>query len=176
MTRPSIWAGPNLLANGTAQFGADGALLLLSFPSLKMGALNDLSLTLARNAAGDDYTLRGHSLDGSMIGRNGSGNVPGVAGAPPVHEDSVTGPFHIDARLDRFAMRDNVAIAPFNLDMSGVGNRISALALSGSLSKTATITGTLENVPGGRKVTLVAGDSDCCCGGCSRLKACAAAR
>ena len=150
-------SGPTLSANGTAQFNADGELTVLSFPSLKMGALNDLSLTLARGPAGDDYTLRGHSLDGSMIGRNGTGSAG--AGAVPVHDENMTGPFHIDARLDRFAMLDNVAIAPFNLDLSGVGTRPGTLSLSGSLSKTATITGGIENTPAGRKLTLNAGDA-----------------
>ena len=44
------------------------------------------------------------------------------------------GRFHIDARLDRMAMRDGVSIMPFNFDLAGVGNRPSALSLSGNLT------------------------------------------
>jgi hypothetical protein len=56
-------------------------------------------------------------------------------------------------------MRDGVAIAPFNLDLSGIGNRPGTLALSGSLSKAAAITAAIEATPAGRKLTLNAGDA-----------------
>ena len=152
--------GPNLTANGTAQFDGNGALTVLSFPSVKMGALNDLSVTLTRTPSGDDYTLRGHSLDGSMIGRNGT-TTPGAsaaAGATP-QADSMNGPFRISARLDRFAMRDDVAIAPFNMDLSGIGNRPGTLTMSGALSKTAPITAAIEPTAEGRKLTIAVGDA-----------------
>ena len=63
-------AGPNLTANGTANFDKNGGLTQLNFPTVKLGTLNDLSFVLARSAQGDTYTLRGHSLDGSLVGRN----------------------------------------------------------------------------------------------------------
>ncbi len=150
--------GPNLSATGTAQFGADGGLSVLNFTSLKMGALNDLSVILTRTAAGDDYNLRGHSLDGSMIGRNGAAPPAGSSAAAAASSD-ISGPFHINARLDRLAMRHGVTIAPFNLDLAGIGNRPSALNLSGSLSKTANIRAVLETNTAGRKLTLEAGDA-----------------
>ena len=50
--------GPNLTANGTANFDKNGALTQLNFPTVKMGTLNDLSFVLARNPQGDTYTLR----------------------------------------------------------------------------------------------------------------------
>ena len=152
-------AGPNLTANGTAQFDANGGLTVLNLPSVKMGALNDLSVTLLRTASGNDYTLRGHSLDGSMIGRNGT-TTPGGNDAPPTAQaDPMGGPFHISARLDRFGMRDGVAIAPFNMELSGIGTRPGALTLSGALSKTAPISAAIEAMPAGRKLTINAGDA-----------------
>ena len=150
--------GPTVAATGTAQFDGTGALTVLNFPSVKMGALNDLSVMRVSTASGDDYTLRGRSLDGSMIGRNGATAPAGSAGAG-APADSMNGPFHINARLDRFAMRDGVSIAPFNLDLSGIGIRPGTLALSGSLSKTAPITAAIEATPAGRKLTLNAGDA-----------------
>ena len=152
--------GPVLNATGTANFDKAGALTVLNFSSVKMGALNDLSFQLNRTAAGDDYILRGHSLDGSRIGRNGSNEAPG--GGQPMADDTPDGHFHINAKLDRFAMRDGVSIMPFNLDLAGIGSRPSALALSGALAlgtRTAPIAANLENVGGGRKVTLTAGDT-----------------
>jgi Protein of unknown function/AsmA-like C-terminal region len=151
--------GPNLAANGTASFDRSGSLSVLNFASVKMGALNDLSFVLTRSPAGDDYVLRGHSLDGSLIGRNvGGTNGAAASGSQPPRDDTPTGPFHIDAKLDRLGMRDGVAIAPFNLDLAGIGNKPSALTLSGGIGKGA-ISGNIETSPTGRKLTLDVGDA-----------------
>lgn len=155
--------GPVLNLTGSANFDKNGELTVLNFPSVKMGALNDLSFQLQRTANGDDYILRGHSLDGSKVGRNGSDEKPGGgATAAPAADDTPEGRFHINARLDRMAMRDGVAIAPFNLELGGIGNRPSQLALSGNLtmgSKSAPIAASMETGEQGRKVTLTAGDT-----------------
>lgn len=155
--------GPVLNANGTATFARDGSLSVLNFPSVKMGALNDLSFQLTHTANSNDYVLRGRSLDGSRIGRNGTNEAPGGAnGTVEAQDDTPDGRFHISAQLSRLAMRDNVAIAPFNLDLAGIGNRPSALSLSGDLTmagKTAPIAAGLETTGTGRKVTLTAGDA-----------------
>jgi hypothetical protein len=153
--------GPVLNATGTANFNRDGALTVLNFPSVRMGPLNDLSFQLTRGANGNEYVLRGRSLDGSKIGRNGTNEVPG--GAAQAQDDTPEGPFRINARLDRLAMRDGVAIMPFNLDLAGIGNRPSVLALSGNLAMTdrvvSPIAANLEAVAQGRKVTLTSGDA-----------------
>jgi hypothetical protein len=93
--------GPNVTANGTAQFDGDGRLTQLNFSSVKMGALNDLSVILNRTPSGEEYILRGHSLDGSMIGRNGTA-AAGPDAPPTARADGMSGPFHINARLDRW--------------------------------------------------------------------------
>ncbi|MEO8301266.1 MAG: DUF3971 domain-containing protein, partial [Rhizomicrobium sp.] len=101
-------SGPVLNLNGTADFDRNGDLRVLNFPSVRMGPLNDLSFQLSRGSNGDDYLLRGHSLDGSKIGRTGSNEQPGgTAGPPP--DDTPTGKFHINAKLDRLAMREGVS-------------------------------------------------------------------
>jgi len=156
-------SGPVLNATGTANFDKNGELTILSFPSVKMGPLNDLSFRLARNGSSNDYTLRGKSLDGSKVGRNGTNEAPGGASATvDAQDDTPEGRFHINARLDRMAMRDGVAIAPFNLDLAGVGVRPAALTLSGNLTmgtRAAPIAADLETSAAGRKVTLTAGDA-----------------
>ena len=152
-------SGPVLNLNGTADFDHNGDLRQLDLPSVKMGSLNDLSFQLTRSDAGDDYVLRGRSLDGSKIGRTGSNEQPG-AGAPP--DDTPEGGFHINAKLDRMAMRDGVSIMPFTFDLAGVGNRPSALSLSGNVtmgSKSGPIAATLETSATGRKVTLTNSDA-----------------
>jgi len=155
--------GPVLNLTGSATFNRNGELSVLNFPSVKMGALNDLSFQLQRTANGDDYILRGHSLDGSKVGRNGSNEAPGGGvTAAPANDDAPEGRFHVNARLDRMAMRDGVAIAPFNLELGGIGIRPSQLGLSGNLTmgnKSAPIAATLETSGQGRKVTLTAGDT-----------------
>ena len=160
------FSGPGLSANGSASFDGQGGLARVDFPSVKMGALNDLSFTMVHAPAGDTYTVRGHSLDGSLIGRNPNATPggPGVNASVPPHGDTLTGNFHIDARLDRFAMRDGVFIAPFAMDVSGQGERLAALNLSGTIGQGPAaqgkpITALLENTPEGRKVTVRAGDA-----------------
>lgn len=149
--------GPNITAAGTASFDRNGALSVLNFTSVKMGPENDLAFTLTRTAAGNDYVLRGRSLDGSLIGRDVGESGPTAKGGG--HDDTPVGAFHIDAKLERFAMRDGMAIAPFNLDLAGVGNKPSALTLSGGLGKSGTISGSMSNTATGRSLTLQASDA-----------------
>jgi hypothetical protein len=154
-------SGPVLNLYGTADFDRNGELRVLNFPSVRMGPLNDLSFQLARGSNGDDYLLRGHSLDGSKIGRTGSNEQPGGAAGVPT-DDTPTGKFHISAKLDRMAMRDGVSIMPFSFDLAGIGNRPSALALSGNIAmgaKSAPIAANLESSATGRKVTLTSNDA-----------------
>ncbi len=156
--------GPNLAANGTANFDRNGVLTTLNFPSVKMGTLNDLSFTLARTPQLDSYTLRGHSMDISLVGRDGNTNSSGANASAPAPDETPNGAFRIDARLDRAAMRDGVVIAPFALDLSGVGNRPGTLMLSGTLTqagvtRTGPLAANIEALPAGRKLTLTAGDA-----------------
>ena len=149
--------GPVFSLNGTASFGKNGDLTVLNLPSVRMGALNDLSFQLVRGPNGDDYTLRGHSLDGSKIGRTGSNEQPGGTQAASQPADVMPeGRLHIDARLDRLAMRNGVSIAPLNLVMGLNGNRPSALNLSGNVvqgSKSAPLAANLDTSATGRKVS-----------------------
>jgi len=154
-------SGPVLNLNGTADFDRNGDLRVLNFPSVRMGPLNDLSFVLSRGSNGDDYLVRGRSMDGSKIGRTGSNEQPGGAAGPPA-DDTPTGKFHINVKLDRLAMRDGVSIMPFSFDLAANGNRPSALALSGNVTmggKSTPIAANLEAGATGRKVTLTSGDA-----------------
>jgi hypothetical protein len=158
--------GPTLAANGTATFDSRGALTQLNFPSVKMGTLNDFSFILAHAPSGETYILRGHEMDGSLVGRNGSttSSSPGANASTPAPDETPTGSFHIDARLDRVALRDGVAIAPFAMDLTGTGNRPGTLTLSGSLtqagvSRAAPLTASMVPSAAGRQLTLAAGDA-----------------
>ncbi|HEX4636027.1 MAG TPA: AsmA-like C-terminal region-containing protein [Rhizomicrobium sp.] len=155
--------GPVLNLSGTADFNHNGDMTVLNLPMVRMGPLNDLSFQLSRGSQGDDYLLRGRSLDGSKIGRTGSSEqLGGTAAASQPFDDTPQGHFHINAKLDRMAMRDGVSIAPFNLDLAGIGNRPSGLSLSGGVTmanKSAPIAANLENGAAGRKVTLTTEDA-----------------
>jgi len=155
--------GPVLNLSGTADFNRNGEMTVLTLPIVRMGPLNDLSFQLSRGSAGDDYLVRGRSLDGSKVGRTGSNEQPGgTAAASQSSDDTPQGRFHINARLDRVAMRDGVSIMPFNLDLAGNGNRPSALSLSGNVTmanKSSPIAANLETSASGRKVTLTTGDA-----------------
>jgi hypothetical protein len=62
------------------------------------------------------------------------------------------------AHLDRLALCDGAAIAPFNLDMSGIGEKPSALSLRGTLGK-GELTAGLADTDKGRTVTVSTGDT-----------------
>jgi hypothetical protein len=156
--------GPVLNVSGTAIFTRSGELASLSLPSIKMGTLNDLSFQLDRGPAGNSYVLRGHSLDGSRIGRNGTGE--GGRGAAAPADNTPEGRFRISVALDRLAMRDGVSIAPFNMDLTGVGDRPATLAMNGALvldgaagTVGAAIGANIAAVPQGRRLTLTADDA-----------------
>jgi uncharacterized protein DUF3971/AsmA-like protein len=142
--------GPGVTASGGAAFDKDGHLVSLAFPIIHFGAANDFSLTLTRANGINDIVVRGHSLDGERLAGRGSKNGD---------DFSLTGPFHIGAHLDRMMLRDGVNVAPFALDVTGTGDRLSTLSLSGSLSKTATIAGELAGGEGGRRLTFATNDA-----------------
>lgn len=156
-------SGPVLTMTGTADFNRNGEMTVLNLPVVRMGPLNDLSFQLSRGSTGDDYQVRGRSLDGSKVGRTGSSEqLGGTAAASQPSDDTPQGRFRISARLERMAMRDGVSIMPFNLDLAGNGNRPSALNLSGNVTmanKTSPIAATLETSATGRKVTLTTSDA-----------------
>jgi hypothetical protein len=95
-----------------------------------------------------DIVLRGHSLDGSRLAGHGS---DGSA-------DELDEPFHINAKLDRLTLREGVAISSFALDVSGIANKPAALTLTGALSKTASVSGSIATAEADRRVVLDAGD------------------
>ena len=165
-TENMIIIGPSLQARLTMTFDDQGTLATLDAPTVKSGATNDFAFFLKRGASGVDITIRGHSIDGTRLASRGSsagakGGAGGGGGGKGgvAHTDSVFDEaFHIDARLDRVALRNGVAIAPFALDVSGVAERPASMTLTGSLGKAGDIKGGIT--PGGddRKLTLTASD------------------
>lgn len=154
-------SGSQLSLNGTASFGRNGELTQLNLPMVRMGVLNDLSFQMTRGPIGDTYILRGHSLDGSKIGHNGSNEQPSDTKTTELQGNSEDR-LRINAKLDRLAMRSGVSIAPFNLDLALVGNRPAALNLTGNVvfgTKSAPVAATMETSAEGRKVTLTSGDA-----------------
>jgi hypothetical protein len=147
--------GAGLMAHGTAAFGPKGALQRLDLPLVKAGPKNDFSLLMTETPAnGLNVTVSGRSVDGTGLGRTDLSAGKPQAAATPDKE-----PFRIEASLDRVAMRDGVTLAPFALSTSGVGDRPQTLALSGTLSKTARLSGDLTNDNGERTIHLESDDA-----------------
>ncbi len=149
----------------TATFDDNGRLVSLNAPSVKAGAANDFSFAFTRGAAGVDITVRGRSLDGTQIARRGSSTSGGKESAPPAPGSPAPSgngmfdePFHINAKLDRLALRGGVSIAPFALDVSGTAERPAAMTLSGRIGKTGTLAGSIAPAGGDRRLTLQTND------------------
>ncbi len=140
-------SGPGTSVNANAKFEA-GHLAQVQAPAIRLGPQNDFSLTLTRTAAGSDLQIRGHSLDGSRLGGEGSGG----------DETKFDDPFRTSVHIDRLALRDGVAISNFALDMAGVTDRIATLSLSGNLSKSASLSMSVAPQDGGRRLSMSAGD------------------
>ncbi len=140
--------GPGTSVSATAKFDADGHLVQLQAPTVHIGPQNDFSLNLTRSEAGLDVILRGRSLDGSRLAGRGDSS----------DEEKFDEPFHINAKLDRLVMRSGVALAPFSLDITGVADRPASMTFSASLSKTATVAGSITPVDAGRRVTISTND------------------
>jgi hypothetical protein len=151
--------GNGIVATGGASFDKDGKLTQVSFPSVHAGAVNDFSFMMNRGPSnGTEIIIRGHSLDGSKIGRRGASDVTGTTQPAQVAEDD-NEPFHISARLDRLAMRNNVVVSPFALDVSGIGDRPQTLSMQGTFGKAAALTGSITSGEGGRRLSLNADDA-----------------
>ncbi len=151
--------GANVSAAGTAIFDRQGGLARLDFTNVRRG-LTDIGFTLTKTANGDVYDVRGRALDGASIGRNASCNAPpGGARPAPRPDEKPEGAYRVTARLERLALCDNVSINNVVFDMSAIGERLSALSMSGRIGGTAAITAGLENTAQGRRVTVNAADA-----------------
>ncbi len=152
-------AGPGTSIVGNAEFAKDGTLTALTIPTLRVGLADDYSLSYTRGAAGLNLVIRGRSLDGTDLARRGSASGPGGPKATSPDNVTLKGPFHVDVRLDRLALRDGIAVAPFALDVAGVSDRPSALTLSGVLSKGGTVSGGLAQTAAGRRMMFSTNDA-----------------
>jgi hypothetical protein len=145
-----------LSVRGAAVLGPAGDLQHLDLPVVRAGAVNDFALAMneAPNA-GLDIAITGHALDGTALGRRN----PGTTGTPKAKAPESTTPFHVSARLDRMVLRDSMTIAPFTLEMSGVGQRPRTLSLSGSLSKSVQVSANITSGDAGRRFSLATNDA-----------------
>jgi hypothetical protein len=152
-------SGPGLSANGTITFDKEGSLAQVNFPSVRSGPINDFSFLMTHSAtAGLDVVVRGHSVDGTHIGRRGTVDVTQPATAQTKPEEESNEPFHVSARVDRLVLRNNVGIGAFALDASGIGDRPQTLSMNGTLEK-GTISGSITSGEGGRRILLDTDDT-----------------
>lgn len=149
--------GPSMSARGNATLDANGNLQRLVLPTVRAGVLNDFSLDLSQGPPnGLNVVVTGRSADGTTLGRHNANTNPANANKP-VEENN--DPFHIVAHLDRLTLRENLVISPFSVDVSGLGERPRAMALSGLLNKSSRISGTVTETAAGRTISLKADDA-----------------
>lgn len=145
--------GAGLSVRGTVNFGANGDLARVDLPEVHAGPANDFAVVYSDTAAGGlDVNVRGHSADGTGLGRRKASQVNNGTSAPN------NAPFHYSVHLDRVAMRDNVSLSSFALDTAGTGTSPQTLLLSSLLGKSR-ITGSIAPSDAGRHVTLTADDA-----------------
>jgi Protein of unknown function/AsmA-like C-terminal region len=146
-----------LAAKGTAILSANGDLERLDAPMVKAGPANDFAVSFAQGTA-VNLTLSGRSLDGSALGRHNPGveTQTGDVKAPAMDSND---PFRANIKVDRLVLRDGVTLAPFALDLSGIGHRPETMLLSALQTRTDKLTGNLVTDENGRHVTLGADDA-----------------
>ena len=120
--------GPVLNLNGTADFDRNGELTVLNLPSVRDGTAQRPVVPACR-AAPTATTICCAAIRWTAPRSGAPAPTSSRAARLPRPSRRTTrrqGRFHINAKLDRVAMRDGVAIMPFNLDLAGIGNRPSA--------------------------------------------------
>ncbi|HEY8948531.1 MAG TPA: AsmA-like C-terminal domain-containing protein [Rhizomicrobium sp.] len=146
--------GAALNVRGTVTFGANGDLARVDLPEVRAGAANDFAVVYSDTAVGGlDVNVRGHSADGTGLGRRKASQVNNTAAPTPN-----TAPFHYSIHLDRVVMRDNVSLSSFSLDTAGTGTSPQTLSLSSALGK-GKITGSIAPSDAGRHVSLASDDA-----------------
>jgi hypothetical protein len=149
-------AGGALSAKGGAVFSDSGALAHLDLASVRDGGLNDFALSMSDlPATGLNIVISGHSADGTALGHK----TVAPAGAAKQQSPDSNEPFHVSAKLDRFVLRQGMTLAPFTLDVTGIGQSPKTLALSAMLSKSAQVTANITSSDSARKVTLASTDA-----------------
>lgn len=146
--------GRGIAARGIATFAPDGGLQSLELPTVRLGQINDFALDMRDHGVGGlDLAITGRSLDGSWLGRQN-----GEAGSSDTARSSAR-PFHINVNVERFALRNGVALMPFALDASGLGWRPRTLQATGNLTKTAPLIASIAEGDKQRSITVTAGDA-----------------
>jgi hypothetical protein len=153
-----VLTGTALNARGSARFGAAGDLQYLDVPSFRSGQYNDFALNLTRDPVqGTVVSMTGRSFDGEDLVRDTLTSQ--TSPQPAAKTDPSTTPYRINAKLDRVVLREGVVLAPFSLNVSGVGNKPRNLALSATQSKTAQLMGGITNADDGSHIKFSAGDA-----------------
>ncbi len=140
--------GPGTAVTASMKFEPSGRLVQLQAPNVHLGPQNDFSLTMTRGSYGTELMLRGRSLDGSHLGHRGSGN----------DDEKFDEPFHINAKMDRVALRSGVAMSNFNFDMTGVADRPATASLAAGIGKSGTLNFTIGPSGDGRRLTMATND------------------
>ncbi|MBV9063937.1 MAG: AsmA-like C-terminal domain-containing protein [Alphaproteobacteria bacterium] len=144
-------SGAGLTAQGTLSFNNAGDLARAEIPTLRAGPANDFALTLTQvGANGTDIFVRGHSADGTAFNRRdtNSGNAPPSSAR-----------YHVVAKIDRMVLKEGTVLAPFSLDATTIGGRITNLSLTTGMSKADSLTASITPASDGRRLSVNATDA-----------------
>ena len=144
-------SGAGLSAQGTLSFAADGSLSRAELPALRAGSANDFALTYTEGPNGADIFIRGHSVDGTALGRRDNTSAS-------AKQESTTR-YHILARVDRMQLKENTVLSPFNAEATVVGSRFQMLSLTTGMSKGDSVSASIVPAADGRHVTVNASDA-----------------
>ena len=152
-----VLTGAALNARGTSRFGPAGDLQYLDVPSFRSGQYNDFALNLTRDPTqGMVVSMTGRSFDAQELVHDAT---QAQTAQPAPKTDPSTTPYRINAKLDRVVMREGVVLAPFSLNVSGVGSTPRTLALSATQAKNAQLMAGITNAADGSHIKLSAGDA-----------------
>jgi hypothetical protein len=153
-----VLTGTALSARASARFGPTGDLQYLDVPSFRSGQYNDFALTLSRDPVqGMVVSMNGRSFDGEDLVHDMANAQTGPQ--PAAKAETSTAPYRVNAKLDRVVLREGVVLAPFSLNLSGVGNKPRTLALSATQSKSAQLMGGITTAEDGTHIKFSAGDA-----------------
>ncbi len=146
-------SGSGLQVTGSAALDANGKIVALDLPAVRAGPLNDFSVKLTRNAStGLSLSASGRSFDAATILDETS-----KGGNPSASESQEH--FRISAQFNTLYLKNRVALAPFVLTVSGVGDRPDTLSLVATMPKNQKVSAGITADASGRKLTIQTPDA-----------------
>lgn len=146
-------SGGKIGGHAVMGFKADGHLQQVDLTDFHDASRNRFNLSLLRRDGGDRVRLLGKSMDLSHLFDDPQTRPADANAKSGGDEDIPQRPLDLKVNLDKVWLRDKAAISGFTLGYRGVGKRIAAFSLDGSLGG-GKLHGALKTDKSGRTLTL----------------------